>query len=201
MIHLGRNNIATLKYVNIKLNKCSHGFIYVLLAFICVLNFSCGSDNHTKQFADKQSHLSDQLVAVNRSYVKIEAAEIDSFIAQRNFEMKKSKSGLRYRINSSAAGPTAAIGDAVELKYKMYLLNGMLCYDSDSAGTMKFNVEQSTALSGIHEVVQMMHKGDDAQIVLPAHLAFGLTGDQNKVPYEAALYCTLQLTNIKKESK
>lgn len=192
---------VTLKYVNIKLNKCFNSFIYGLLAFICTLNFSCSSDSQTKQFAEKQSHLSDQLVAINRSYVKIETAVIDSFILQHNYKMTLSKSGLRYNIIVNGNGPKADIGDAVEVEYKMYLLDGTLCYDSDSAGTMKFNVEKSDALKGIHEVVQMMHKGDEAQIVLPAHLAYGLTGDQNKVPYESALYCTLRLTELKKNSK
>jgi len=193
--------LASLKYVNIQLKPSCNGFISVLLAFICILNLSCGSDKQTKQFAENQSHLSDQLVAVNRSYVKIEAAEIDSFIQQHHYQMLQSKSGLRYKINGVSKGPKAGVGDEVELKYKMYLLNGTLCYDSDSNGLMKFTVEKSDAIKGMHEVVQLMHKGDSAQIVLPAHLAYGLTGDQKKVPYSAALYCTLQIVELKKKSK
>ncbi len=195
------SNLSPLKYVNIKLNTVYNGFISVLFVFICTLNFSCGSDKQTKQFAENQSHLSDQLVAINRSYVKIEAAEIDSFITKNNYQMAQSKSGLRYKINGASKGSKVGIGDEVELKYKMYLLNGTLCYDSDSNGMMKFTVEKSDAIKGMHEVVQMMHKGDSAQIVLPAHLAYGLTGDQKKVPYSAALYCTLQLVELKKKSK
>jgi FKBP-type peptidyl-prolyl cis-trans isomerase len=198
MLNINQQSVS-LKYVNIKLNKCFNSFIYGLLAFICTLIFSCGSDSQTKQFAEKQSHLSDKLVEVNRSYVKIEAAAIDSFIQQHQYQMSTSKSGLRYKISSTGKGLKADVGDAVELKYKMYLLDGTLCYDSDSVGTMKFNVEKSDALKGIHEVVQMMHKGDDAQIILPAHLAYGLTGDQNKVPYESALYCTIQLIELVKK--
>ena len=36
--------------------------------------------------------------------------------------------------------------------------------------------------SGINEVVSMLSKGDSALVILPHHIAHGLTGDSKKIP-------------------
>ena len=182
---------------------CVPNILITLITSITLITMttSCGSDQQTKEFAEKQSHLSDNLVSAHKQFVKDESKEIDDFIKRHNYEMQKSATGLRYKIDSDNKGEKPQRGDVVILKYDIYLLDGKLCYSSDSVGLMTFTVEQDDVPNGIHEAVQLMRKGDKAQLIIPAHLAYGLTGDNDKIPSESTLYCTLQLNDIKKKSK
>lgn len=182
-------------------NRGSISNFPITLFTLFALLTSCGTDVQTKQFAEKQSKLSDNLVEANKSFVKNEAKEIDDFIKQHGYEMEKTETGLRYNIVSESKGDKAEPGDLVTLKYQMQLLNGTVCYSSDSTGLMSFKVDQEDVPNGFHQAVQLMRKGDKAQIVMPAHLAYGLTGDQKKIPGESALYCTLQMVDLKKKLK
>jgi FKBP-type peptidyl-prolyl cis-trans isomerase len=42
-----------------------------------------------------------------------------------------------------------------------------------------------------------MHVGDRAKFIVPSHLAFGLLGDQNKIPQHATLVYDIELVKIK----
>ena len=41
--------------------------------------------------------------------------------------------------------------------------------------------------SGLEEAVLHLHYGDEAEIVIPSHLAYGLTGDGNKIPINSTI--------------
>ncbi len=173
---------------------------FTAVVLLCtVLLYACGNSEETRKFAEKQSHLSDNLVNAHKQFVKDESQAIDDFIKRHNYQLKVSPTGLRYAIESKGTGDTVVTGDKVSLKYSIYLLDGTLCYTSDSLGLMVFEVNKSDVPNGIHEAVLMMRKGDKAQLVIPAHLAYGLSGDQNKIPLESALYCTIELTEIEKK--
>jgi len=50
--------------------------------------------------------------------------------------------------------------------------------------------------SGLHEVILLMKVGDKAKVVLPSHLAFGLTGDSSKIPHSTPLVYDIQLIDL-----
>jgi FKBP-type peptidyl-prolyl cis-trans isomerase len=51
--------------------------------------------------------------------------------------------------------------------------------------------------SGIHEVLLYMSEGDRARVILPSHMAFGYTGDSNKIPQNASLLYDLKILEIR----
>jgi FKBP-type peptidyl-prolyl cis-trans isomerase len=96
-----------------------------------------------------------------------------------------SKSGMRYQIiqsENSTIKPN--VGSEVTMSYDVRLMDSKQtkCYHSDSNGLAKFKVEKSLIESGINEVVSMLSKGDSALVILPHHIAHGLTGDSKKIP-------------------
>ena len=56
-------------------------------------------------------------------------------------------------------------------------------------------------MNGFHEAVQLMRKGDKAQLILPAHLAYGLSGDNAKIPLASALVCNIEVINLQTSSE
>jgi FKBP-type peptidyl-prolyl cis-trans isomerase FkpA len=83
----------------------------------------------------------------------------------------------------------------VILTYTISLPDGTECYrNTDKPGS--FVIGRDQVESGLHEVLLLMHLGDRAKVILPSHLAFGLTGDSGKIPSHATLIYDLHLVGI-----
>ena len=67
---------------------------------------------------------------------------------------------------------------------------------SDSSGLAKFKVEQSLIETGINEVVCCLEKEDSAMVILPHHIAHGLTGDSKKIPPLSTVLYFIKLIDV-----
>jgi FKBP-type peptidyl-prolyl cis-trans isomerase len=91
----------------------------------------------------------------------------------------------------------AKTGQYVNVRVKMELLNGTMCYETPKDETENFVLEKSEKESGIHEALRLMKKGDKAKLILPSYLGHGLLGDQDKIPPQSILYIDLELVDLK----
>lgn len=114
---------------------------------------------------------------------------IDSYIFRHQWTMQKTGSGLRYLIYKKGEGKTLEKGNIVQLKYTVELINGIKIDN----GTKNFEVGHGGVESGIEEAMLLLKKGDKAKLILPPHLAFGLLGDENKVPKHATLIYDIEV--------
>ncbi|HIE16268.1 MAG TPA: peptidylprolyl isomerase [Bacteroidales bacterium] len=134
---------------------------------------------------------------VNRYLVKKDNDRIKSFIRRKHWKMKQTQTGLWYQIYERSSDTLMPVlNDLIELSYKVYLLDGTLCYTSDSTGTKKFIVGHGGVEAGLEEAVLMLHRGDKARFIMPPYLAHGLLGDQNKIPARSIIIYNIQLLTI-----
>jgi len=143
-----------------------------------------------------EAQLQEPLIRVNKRLMQKESAEINSYIVRNKLTMKQSGTGLRYFINEEGSGSYAGSGMHATVKYTVALLDGTPCYSSDSTGPRTFTVDQDQIESGLHEGIKLMRKGDKAKFILPSHLAFGLVGDDDKIPGRSAVVYTIELTEL-----
>ena len=102
--------------------------------------------------------------------------------------MKQTDTGLRYEITKRGTGKNVEAGETVTLEYRTFLLTGEKIYDSKDAGIKQFVVDKSEEIAGVHEAVKLMNKGTEARLIIPAHLAYGASGDGNKIkPYQTII--------------
>lgn len=126
----------------------------------------------------------------------METDEINAYIKAHGYAMKTTGSGLRFMyLKENAGGEKIINGMEITLIFKVWLLDGTLCYDSEVSGKKKFIVGADHLETGIHEAVQLMHKGEKAMVILPSHLAFGLIGDRKKIPPKSAVVYSLEIEN------
>jgi FKBP-type peptidyl-prolyl cis-trans isomerase len=57
----------------------------------------------------------------------------------------------------------------------------------------EFIVDKSNVETGVQEAIKLMKVGDRAKLIIPAHLAHGITGDMNKIPPISTLIVDLKL--------
>lgn len=178
-----------------------------LLAGSFYLLQACGSSqNKTAQKTDVGSKaFQDKLIDANKMYVKKESDEINQYVKRKEWNMITTGTGLRYMIVKKGTGELAnedpSFNKFAKVKFQVSLLDGTICYSSDSTGLREFMIGQDDVETGLHEGIQYMHVGDVARFILPSHLAYGLMGDQRKIPPKSSVLYDIELLSLRKMPK
>ena len=174
-------------------------FNSIIILISIVVASSCG-DTHKRTAKNtniQSKEFQDKLVDANKMYVRKESDEIDQYVKHRAWEMTTTGTGLRYMITKKGTGAAAVINKYAKVNYKISLLDGTVCYSSDSTGAKTFLIGEDNVESGLHEGIQLLHVGDKAVFILPSHLAHGLIGDESKIPPKASVIYDIELLSIK----
>jgi len=161
-----------------------------------ILITGCKNDNANEQKAPVRP-VAESLVKANRYLVKQEKEAIENYMRRHNWEMQETGSGLRFSILKKGNGEQAVEGKIAVFEYTSRLITGDLIYSSAKDGNKIFVVGHGGVESGLEEAVLLMHQGDKAKLIIPSHLAFGLLGNDNKIPPRATLIYELELIELK----
>jgi FKBP-type peptidyl-prolyl cis-trans isomerase FkpA len=157
--------------------------IVLLGIFSLLVSFSCSSNkNNNKQEHFNPEKYKEPLQKANKYLVKEYAERIKKYVDRHGWNMKQTETGLWYEIYYHGKGKQVKTGDFVKINYDVYLLDGTLCYSSDSLGPKEFTVGHGGVESGLEEGILMLREGDKARFIMPPYLAHGLLGDDNKIP-------------------
>lgn len=167
--------------------------VQVLLCLLFLSVLSCTSDRKQEM---TEAEYREHLEKVNRILVLDEKKDIDEFIARHQFHMESSGTGLRYQLLATGSGPRPKEHDQVVLAYRVYDLGGTLLYDIKSQDPDTFRLAEGKQVRGLEEALRLFPEGTHARIVLPAHLAYGMIGNDDKIPGATALYYDLELLDV-----
>ncbi len=155
----------------------------------------CACDDQQNQNMPSDAELQAELLRMNQDKSKEENDSIAHYIAKKGWQMTTLKNGIRYEMIEAGKGDSVKMGEVLTVSYKVFLLNDKLCYESTPADPVTFKVGEDHIESGLHEVVKKSRKGDRIRIILPSILAFGFTGDNNKIPGDSPLCYELFILN------
>jgi FKBP-type peptidyl-prolyl cis-trans isomerase len=157
----------------------------ILCSFLIVLVvFSC--KEKPKEIPDEI--IKETLQQANKKIVSEDKLLIDAYIKRRNWNADKTGTGLTYFIYQKNNKPRIKSNESVSIKFSLQTLEGKVIFDKNQIQKVKFKVEKDNIESGIHEVIQKMGRGEKAFVILPPHLAFGLTGTEQIPPYSILVY-------------
>jgi len=137
-----------------------------------------------------------ELVEENKRNHQEEIVAIKDFIAKTKWPMQETTTGLHYWIYEEGGGKQAKKDDRVIITYTISLLDGTLCYQTDTQNAKEIHIGHGSIESGLHEALPLMHSGDRARFIFPSHLAFGFTGDSQKIPQRATLLYDIHMLRI-----
>ena len=168
-----------------KLKHLVYLIVFALSAWAC-------KDEKKKVVID-YAELEEQLIESHKANTTKEDELIEAYLKKKELtQMVKTGTGLRYWIYEQGNGAVPVPEDIVNIHYRISLLNDTLCYESgESPITMR--VDHDDFPSGMHEGLKLMPAGSKALFILPSRLAYGISGDQNKVPRNASLVCDIEL--------
>ncbi|MDC0460254.1 FKBP-type peptidyl-prolyl cis-trans isomerase [Crocinitomicaceae bacterium] len=176
-----------------------------LAVTLCLLLFlSCRNEKDTEQIVEtpktESEWSSNHSVDFNQEIHVREEIDIALYLEHhKDLKMTQSSSGLRYTIivNDESDETLAQEGDVLDLDLKIELLDGTLCYETDSVPE-RIVLGRSERESGLQEALAMMKKKDKAKLILPSYLAYGLLGDSESIPPQSIIIIEVELLNIKR---
>jgi FKBP-type peptidyl-prolyl cis-trans isomerase FkpA len=171
----------------------------ILLLCSCLLAVtSCTENPKQKQIEINSKKLKEDVIKVNKPVVILEQDEINAYIKAHGYAMQSTGTGLRYLfLKQNPKGKKIENKNEVKVNFKVWLLDGTLCYSSDKKGPKVFAVGADNVESGVHEGVKLMKEGEKALFILPSHLAFNLIGDRDKIPPKSAVVYEIEVLEVK----
>ncbi|MCM5662748.1 peptidylprolyl isomerase [Galbibacter mesophilus] len=127
-----------------------------------------------------------------------EKAKAEAALEKLAAGFDKTESGLRYKMIQKGNGAKAEKGKTVSVHYKGQLENGQV-FDSSYQRNqpIDFTLGAGQVISGWDEGISLLHVGDKARFVIPAHLGYGARGAGGVIPPNATLIFDVELVNVK----
>lgn len=161
----------------------------------CTFLFGCSSPEK-KQPTNTNWSLEKSAI-VNNSFAQEEEMHIRLWINRhQQYKFNKTGTGLRYCIYQDSVGPIVKSYDEVDVRFKLYELDGSLIYKTDSTEVSHFTVDKDYVETGIMEGVKFMSEGDRAIFLIPSRSAHGLLGDLKKIPPLTVLVVKMDLVKL-----
>ncbi len=167
-------------------------FAVLVISLFAVFFTSC----HSKEKQVHHKINKKVLQGVNRILTQKDEDVIRGFYRRRGWEMTLDSTGYFYQIYQHGTGKKVTKESFVDLKYKVNLLDGTLCYSSDSSGLLRIRVGMSDIESGLDNGVQKLREGDKARFIFPPFLAHGLLGDENKIPPRSIIIYDVEVVKV-----
>ena len=143
------------------------------------------------------AQLREKLIEHNQKKIRTEDKIIDDYVLLHYPDAGKTSTGLRYVIYPLGSDKLATKNQVATIDYSVELLNGQSVYSTKKkGGPEKFRITHEDAPDGLHEGLQLLHLGDSAVFIMPSHLAYGFTGDQESIGQNAILVYKVVLIEL-----
>ena len=169
-------------------NYCKYLILLLLISL-----FSCQEKPQKPSNPVTKNEMKNSMETANRYLLNEEEEDIKNYIARHGLEMTSTGTGLRYQILSQGSGQRIGKGEKVTLEYEVGSVAGDLFYSSENDGLKSFVVGEGGVETGLDEAMSYLHRGDVAKLIIPFHLAYGLHGDDNRIPEYATLVYTIKI--------
>ncbi len=165
-------------------------YLIMLLLFSV---FSCEEKPQHQPVPISKNEMKNSMETANRYLLNEEEEDIANYIRRHGLEMTTTGTGLRYQILKQGSEKRIEKGEKVTLEYELGSIAGDLFYSSEKDGVKSFVVGEGGVESGLDEAMTYLHWGDQAKLIIPFHLAYGLHGDDNRIPEYATLVYTIKV--------
>ncbi len=164
---------------------------FSLLLLVSLAFTSCRNDRNIAPV--KRSVTAEKMEEVNRILNQKDAERILAYGERKGLDLVKNDAGLWYDIKRQGAGKSITDGDIIIMEYECLSLDGTPFYSSESAGPRIITVGQSEIENGLDMGIRMLADGGEATFILPPFLAYGLAGDDNKIPPRSVIVYNIKV--------
>ena len=173
-------------------------FLTPILIFLTLLLANSCNDKSKNYHRKSIPETKKTFERINKTLVSQDRALIENYIKRYKLDsMKESGTGLYYYVWGEPTGDTIKTGNTVEYLYKISLLDGTICYQSEDNIPKRFTVGHGVNVeNGLEQAVLLMCPGQKGKFIMPPHLAYGLIGDNNKIPARTIIVYDIEMIKV-----
>ncbi|MCG7657685.1 FKBP-type peptidyl-prolyl cis-trans isomerase [Wielerella bovis] len=165
-------------------------------------------DNKSARLSeDEQMRLSEAVIHKMSLYSDKQAQENlekgKQFLAQNKMQagVQTTASGLQYRVNKAGSGARVKLGDTVSVKYIGKLIDGKVFDGEPEYYVLRgFTLQDGMVSSGWFEGLQLMQKGGEYTLFIPADLAYDEASQNPTIPLNSVLIFDIKVIDIEAAS-
>ena len=179
----------------------------LILLTILLLCISCGRTYREEDLTQttltkedslkiREQQIKENLEKTNQIIKNKEKDRIKSYIARNNWQAEETN-GVFIQTIKEGKGKLIEQGDILTLSYTCTLLDGTTIYDSQKDGKLHIKIgSDSQCPLGLQKALLQLKQDTHARVIIPSALAYGLSGDGNKVPRSATLIYEIKIEEI-----
>ncbi|MCU0378414.1 MAG: FKBP-type peptidyl-prolyl cis-trans isomerase [Bacteroidales bacterium] len=162
------------------------------LLIILLLTTVAGCQNKPGNRSSSESASQERMIELNKSLITSDRQLITGYLESTDLPFTETATGLWYTVLEKGGGVKVKTGDNVTFDFECNLLDGNTLY----SGTQTIRVGYEGTESGVTEGIQLMSKGSDYIFIIPPYLAYGHTGDGNRIPGRAILIYRIRIKEV-----
>lgn len=139
----------------------------------------------------------------HKNRVSFERKQMKNYVKRDSlYEYQISELGFFYaHKNKKNKGPVPKKGDVVFFEYQIENINRDLIYDANKLGIKKYFVDKSHIIKGLRAGIKLMKKNDEVRFVFPSHMAYGVSGDGDKIGMNQIIVVDVKLIKVNNLTK
>ncbi len=137
-----------------------------------------------------------EVLKKNKELNKIEQKKISYLISKDTVNVYKTSSNgfwYTYIKKDTLNTVTPKLDDTVTLSFNITSLNDDVIYEQQE---VTYKVDKEDFIPGLQEGVKLMKEGESVLFIIPSYIAYGVTGDGNKIGMSTPIKSTLKLIQI-----
>ncbi|MDR0687366.1 MAG: FKBP-type peptidyl-prolyl cis-trans isomerase [Prevotellaceae bacterium] len=138
-----------------------------------------------------------RLQEVNRYLSEKEQDVLQSYVRRQQLDMKQSGTGYFYQVVEEGRGKPASKGSVALLCGSIFLIDGTPCYTYSEQHPLEVAMGSFYGITALNTALLGVREGSRVRFVIPAHLAFGLMGDGDRVPPRSPLVCDFFVAKVR----
>ena len=170
-------------------------FIKSIFVFTVLSLLSC-TQSSDKTLPKYKKATKQDWVEANKILAEKETELIESFINRRHWKMTKCDIGIWIEKTSSTNNKTINKGNKVTYSYSLELLDGTTLSSSDENKPETVIIGSGKIIRGLDYAFRQLKLDEEAKIIIPSHLGYGLLGDQKTIPPRAILYYQIKILTV-----
>jgi FKBP-type peptidyl-prolyl cis-trans isomerase FkpA len=163
----------------------------ILVITFLFLSGSCRNESENRKASVKPGN--QEMTSLNRYLVQKDREIIQNYIERKELKMTESPTGLWYLIKNEGNGQYLKDNDRISLDYVCELLDGTVCYSSETLGPKQVILGRTSIEAGLNEGLKLLKPGAEALFILPPFLAFGFVGDGKKIPPRTTIVYSVRI--------
>jgi len=172
-------------------------FFLIFSIYFTILSCNSGKLKTQSDVVNIDSN-KEKMIIANKYLANQDAEIIEAYAKRRNWNLQQTQTGLWYDIYKKTKGDSIYANDYLLISYKAELLDGTVCYVVDSMQPVEIRMGKADVKQGLVEGLMYMCEGEKARIIIPQYLAFGLLGDQQKIPPRSTVIYDIFIQKILK---